>query len=89
VSGAPRAGVARVEGGNTDARFSAIEYLGTQARLTLQVTPGVNYILDASTNLLNWWPIGTNNAGTNNLQVLDPDVSGYKSKFYRVRRTGF
>ena len=91
VSGAPRAGVARVQSGSTEARFSAVEYLGinTGTRLSIQVTPGVNYILDASTNLLNWWPIGTNNASGNTLQVLDPNVSPYKSKFYRVRQPGF
>jgi uncharacterized delta-60 repeat protein len=89
VSGAPRAGVARIRADDTDARFSRIQHLGGEARLSILTTPGVNYIIETSTNLANWWPIGTNNATGTSLQLSDPDVSGYKSKFYRVRQAGF
>ena len=86
VSGTPRAGVARVRGGDTNARFSTIQYSGTQALLSIQVTPGVNYILETSADLQNWWPIATNNANSNTLELPDADVSPYRSKFYRVRQ---
>jgi hypothetical protein len=45
---------------------------------------GSNYVLQASTNLLNWSPLATNPAPTNVLNFVDPTWSNYPSRFYRV-----
>ena len=49
-------------------------------------TPGTNYVLEASTNLLDWTPISTNMAETNLFNLLDPDASNFQNRFYRVRQ---
>ena len=45
---------------------------------------GSNYVLQASTNLLNWTPLATNPATTNALNFVDPHSSNYPHRFYRV-----
>jgi uncharacterized repeat protein (TIGR03806 family) len=45
---------------------------------------GSNYVLEASTNLINWTPISTNNATTNFFNLLDPDATNFQERFYRV-----
>jgi uncharacterized delta-60 repeat protein len=89
VSGTPRAGIARIHADDVDARLSGIEHLGTETWVSVLATPGVNYILETSTNLINWWPIATNNATGTSVILTDPNVSAYRSKFYRVRQAGF
>ena len=45
---------------------------------------GSNYVLQASTNLVQWTPLVTNPATTNILIFLDSQSSNYPSRFYRV-----
>ena len=47
---------------------------------------GNTYMLEASTNLLNWTPISTNMAETNLFNLLDPNASNFQNRFYRVRQ---
>jgi len=47
---------------------------------------GSNYVLQASTNLLNWTPISTNTALTNFFNWLDPQATNYPQRYYRVLR---
>jgi len=47
---------------------------------------GSNYVLQASTNLLNWTPISTNLALTNYFNWLDPQATNYPRRYYRVQR---
>ena len=47
---------------------------------------GSNYVLQASTNLLNWTPISTNLALTNYFSWLDPQATNYPRRYYRVQR---
>ena len=46
--------------------------------------PGQTYILQASTNLINWLPLNTNVAMTNLFQLIDPSASNYSRRFYRA-----
>jgi hypothetical protein len=47
---------------------------------------GSNYVLQASTNLINWTPISTNNATTNFFILTDPDATNFQDRFYRVEQ---
>jgi hypothetical protein len=46
--------------------------------------PGSNYVLQASTNLLDWTPLSTNPAQSNLLYLLDPKATNFPTRFYRV-----
>ena len=43
--------------------------------------PGSNYVVQVSTNLINWTPLATNAAP---FQFTDPNAKYFKSRFYRV-----
>ncbi|HEU6447932.1 MAG TPA: chitobiase/beta-hexosaminidase C-terminal domain-containing protein [Verrucomicrobiae bacterium] len=45
---------------------------------------GSNYVLQASTNLINWKPLSTNTASTNLFKLYDPDATNFPVRFYRV-----
>ncbi len=47
---------------------------------------GSNYVLQASTNLINWMPISTNLAVTNLFNLFDINAANYPNRFYRVLR---
>jgi hypothetical protein len=42
------------------------------------------YVLQATTNLVNWVPISTNVASTNSLQLIDPNATNFPYRYYRV-----
>jgi Chitobiase/beta-hexosaminidase C-terminal domain/PQQ-like domain len=46
--------------------------------------PGSNYVLQATTNLLDWISLSTNQASNDFLDLLDPSASNYPHRFYRV-----
>ena len=50
-------------------------------RLTVTGTPGINYTVQASTNLVNWLSIYTNNSP---FIFTDPYASNYPTRFYRT-----
>jgi len=45
---------------------------------------GSNYVLQATTNFIDWTPIVTNMATTNLLNLMDGDASNFQHRFYRV-----
>jgi hypothetical protein len=45
---------------------------------------GSNYVLQASTNLVNWSSISTNPAATNVFNLMDPNAANFPYRFYRV-----
>ena len=47
-------------------------------------TAGSNYVLQASTNLLDWTPLSTNAAATNMFNLFDPGATNFPYRFYRV-----
>jgi hypothetical protein len=43
--------------------------------------PGNYYIVQSSTNLMDWFPISTNTAS---FELIDPDATNYPMRFYRT-----
>jgi uncharacterized repeat protein (TIGR01451 family) len=61
----------------------------TNGSFTLILTgqPGQTYIVQASTNLVNWVPVNTNSASViGKFQFTDSNVSSFKQRFYRAIR---
>jgi len=60
--------------------------VGFNSNFTFQVSgpAGSNYVLQASTNLLNWNPVNTSTIPVNGTINLTNATSGYKQRFYRV-----
>lgn len=56
-----------------------------QLQFTLAGAPGKTYVVQASTNMINWVPIFTNSTPLNGLlQFVDPKATNYSSRFYRT-----
>jgi hypothetical protein len=45
---------------------------------------GINYVLQATTNLIDWTSLTTNQASNNFLDLLDPNALDFSRRFYRV-----
>lgn len=58
---------------------------GGQFQITMNSLPGQSYIVQVSTNLVNWVPLFTNSTPVNGLfQYVDPQAANYPSRFYRI-----
>jgi hypothetical protein len=53
-------------------------------QLELLGMTGSNYVLQATTNFIDWTPIVTNMGATNLLNLMDIDASNFQYRFYRV-----
>jgi hypothetical protein len=66
--------------------LSSASYLANGTfELAVSGTTGKNYILEGSTNLLNWIVLSTNQAATASLLLSDPAAGSYPARFYRVQ----
>jgi hypothetical protein len=64
-------------------RFTAQGFSNGIFHLQFLGAQGSNYVLQASTNLVDWTSVATNPAITNVVPFLDPNTN-YPSRFYRV-----
>jgi hypothetical protein len=64
----------------TSAGFSP----NNEFQLELLGMTGSNYVLQATTNFIDWTPIVTNMATTNLLNLMDGDAGNFQHRFYRV-----
>jgi regulation of enolase protein 1 (concanavalin A-like superfamily) len=67
-------------------RFTSEGFSNGVFQLQLLGSVGSNYVLQASTNLVNWTPLLTNVAPANVLNLADPASTNYPMRFYRVRQ---
>ncbi len=64
--------------------FTSTQYTNNTFQLKFAGISGSNYVLQASTNLINWIPISTNLATANQFDLFDPNASTFPYRFYRV-----
>ena len=57
---------------------------GGAFQLQFTAATGQSYVLQASTNLLNWVPVSTNTPASSPFFWVDPGASNYPARFYRV-----
>ena len=66
-------------------KLSVSSLKGGQLQFTLAGASGQTYVVQASTNLVDWVPIYTNVAPASGLlQFVDPGTTNYPSRFYRT-----
>jgi hypothetical protein len=53
-------------------------------QLQLSATPNQSYVLEASTNLIQWVPVSTSTPAASPFYLADPDAPNYPNRFYRV-----
>jgi hypothetical protein len=51
--------------------------------LTFDSQPGLGYVLQASTNLLDWYPLLTNYSGDWTMTLSDTNAAQFQRRFYR------
>jgi len=66
--------------------FTSEGFSNSVFRLSFFGTSGSNYVLEASTNLINWAPLSTNVASTNLFDLYDARATNFPRRFYRVRQ---
>ena len=65
--------------------FTSSAFLGNgQFQLGFAGMVSSNYVLQATTNFINWTPISTNTAMTNFFNLFDPKATNFPYRFYRV-----
>jgi len=65
--------------------FSApVSFSNGVFQLQLSATPNQTYVLQASTNLMQWFPISTSTPAASTFNLSDPDATNFPSRFYRV-----
>jgi mono/diheme cytochrome c family protein len=65
-------------------KFTAQGFSNGVFRLQFLGAVGSNYVLQTSTNLMDWTPLATNPATTNIFDFIDPGSSNFGQRFYRV-----
>ncbi len=64
--------------------FTSAGFTNQVFQLGFAGATGSNYVLQASTNLVNWVPLSTNVASTNLFNLFDPGATNFPYRFYRV-----
>lgn len=66
-------------------QFTSVSFATNgQFQLNFLGVPGQTYVLQGSTNLLNWIPINTNLAVTNLFQLTDPGAGNFPRRCDRA-----
>jgi autotransporter-associated beta strand protein len=63
---------------------SSLGFSNGMFQMSFTGTVGSNYVLQVSTNLLQWTPLNTNLAVTNQFILQDPLATNFPSRYYRV-----
>ncbi len=66
------------------AQFTSVSLTNGIMHLFFTGTSGQTYVLQASTNLVNWVNVTTNIAPAGIFEIVDPQAAQFKSRFYRT-----
>jgi uncharacterized delta-60 repeat protein len=85
VNGVPRNRVARIIAGDSGFSFGPFQYSpGSPAQLTINSVPGATYVLEASTDLMNWVTVDSATATGGTLILTDSNAGSFTQRFYRA-----
>jgi hypothetical protein len=65
--------------------LTALGYANGQFTLGINGSPGPDYVIFASTNLMQWSGISTNLSPATPFQFNDPAAGGSRQRYYRVK----
>jgi hypothetical protein len=66
-------------------RFTSVSHvLNGAANLSLSCSPGLLYVFEASTNLVDWTWLGARSNSVDSLQFTNSDATNYTRRFYRA-----
>jgi len=68
----------------TNLLFSSPVYSGGAFQAQFSAATGYTYVLQASTDFVNWVSVSTNVPSTTPFQLSDPGAANFRSRFYRV-----
>jgi hypothetical protein len=57
---------------------------GTSVQMTFSAIPNLNYRIQASTNLVTWTNLTTNNAGSNGAISFTTSITNFPKRFFRA-----
>ncbi|HET7625132.1 MAG TPA: hypothetical protein VFM25_07695, partial [Verrucomicrobiae bacterium] len=67
-------------------QFQSLAFTNGQAQLTFSVPSGISYMIEGSTNLVDWSPIETNSGAGANSVFVDLQSTNFPRRFYRLKR---
>jgi len=67
-------------------QFTSVSLTNGIVHLFFAGTSGQTYVLQASTNLVDWVPVATNVAPAGVFEMIDPDAANFQSRFYRTAK---
>jgi len=65
-------------------RFTSVSFTNGASHLFFAGAAGKTYLLQASTNLVDWTAIATNVAPAGVFEITDPSATNYPYRFYRA-----
>jgi uncharacterized delta-60 repeat protein len=90
VNGLSRPYLVRLKGGGKSGSrplmVTSLNFTNSQCGLSLAVSPAKPFVLQTSTNMVNWNDISTNTVLTSVFNVLDDQTAGSNQRFYRVKQ---
>ena len=66
--------------------FTTQGFTNNLFQMVIAGAPGSNYVLQASTNLYDWSSINTNTAPDSLFNLIDPNATNYRYRFYRIQQ---
>ncbi len=70
---------------NPQFAFRSVSYTNNQTLLRLVAPSGTNYVIEASTNFVNWIPLKTNVGTSAEINFIDTESANFKMRFYRLK----
>ena len=84
INGVSRSGIARLHGDPVVTLTSVQRRIDGVIQLGLNASPGMRIVLQASDDLITWFPIRTNIASSQPLEIQDKEAVDRQQRFYRA-----